>query len=99
MSDTTLGNMIGELEMIEADVPHDNSQRAALERDIKYAQRCHDTFAPVLIDELSPHTRTILSNLLAGRACPDVGVGPAYYASDVIIALGRKLEGQKRPNR
>lgn len=68
------------------DMPAD---RQALEKDFEYALRCRKTYAPVLVDELAPETRAFLSHALRGCACPIVPEGDAYYATDVIVALGR----------
>ena len=68
------------------DLPAD---RQALERDFEYALRCSETGIPVLVDKLTPSTGTFLRHALRGCACPVVPEGDAYYATDVIVALGR----------
>ncbi|MCA0943815.1 metallophosphoesterase [Salipiger pacificus] len=68
------------------DVPAD---RQALERDFEYALRCSETGVPILVDKLTPSTRAFLRHALRGCACPVVPEGDAYYATDVIVALGR----------
>ncbi|OCX65454.1 hypothetical protein BFP70_09425 [Thioclava sp. SK-1] len=67
----------------------------ALEWDYAYALRCHETYTPVLLDKLSPETCAILRFELAGCASPIVPEGDAYYAADVILALGRILAGSR----
>ncbi|WP_349295691.1 metallophosphoesterase (plasmid) [Thioclava sp. 'Guangxiensis'] len=67
----------------------------ALEWDYAYALRCHETYTPVLLDKLSPETCAILRCELAGCASPIVPEGDAYYAADVILALGRRLAGSR----
>ncbi len=63
--------------------------RQPLEQDFEYALRCSETGIPVLADKLTPSTRASLSHALRGCACPVVPEGDAYYATDVIVALGR----------
>ncbi|MBE9640668.1 metallophosphoesterase family protein [Salipiger mangrovisoli] len=68
-----------------------STDRQALEQDFEYALRCRETYAPVLVDKLSPETRASLRQALSGCACPIVPEGDAYYATDVIVVLGRTL--------
>ncbi|TNE64056.1 MAG: hypothetical protein EP336_16385 [Rhodobacteraceae bacterium] len=74
------------------DLPAD---RQALEQDFEYALRSSETGVPVLVDKLSPSTRTFLHRALRGCACPVVPEGDAYYATDVIVALGRTRPGSE----
>ena len=60
---------------------------------LKHALQFRESHAPVLVDELSPSTRAFLSHALRGCACLVVPEGDAYYATDVIVALGRKMAG------
>ena len=72
------------------DLPAD---RQALEQDFEYALRCSETGVPVLVDKLTPSTRAFLRHALRGCASPIVPEGDAYYATDVIVALGQPRSG------
>lgn len=65
------------------------ADRQTLGQDFEYALRCSETSVPVLVDKLTPETRALLRHALRGCACPVVPEGDAYYATDVIVALGR----------
>ncbi|MCE8472356.1 hypothetical protein LZ189_25525, partial [Rhodovulum sulfidophilum] len=74
------------------DLPAD---RQALEQDLEHALQCRESHAPVLVDELAPETRAFLRHALRGCACPIVPGGDAYYATDVIVALGPPRVGSE----
>ena len=71
------------------------ADRQALQQDFDYALRCSETGIPVLVDKLSPSTRAFLRHALRGCACPVVPEGDAYYATDVIVALGQTRPGSE----
>ncbi|MBL3597592.1 metallophosphoesterase [Rhodovulum sulfidophilum] len=71
------------------------ADRQALEQDLEHALQCRESHAPVLVDELAPSTRAFLSHALRGCACPIVPEGDAYYATDVIVALGQTRPGSE----
>ncbi|NDK35496.1 metallophosphoesterase family protein [Rhodovulum sulfidophilum] len=72
------------------------ADRQALQQDFEYALRCSETGVPVLVDKLTPETRALLRHTLRGCACPVVPEGDAYYATDVIVALGRAATPEPR---
>ncbi|MCE8440159.1 metallophosphoesterase [Rhodovulum sulfidophilum] len=74
---------------LDAQCSNEVRELPAVEQDFEYALRCSETGSPVLVDKLTPSTRAFLRHALRGRACPVVPEGDAYYAIDVIVALGR----------
>ncbi|RBO55112.1 hypothetical protein DSD19_00255 [Rhodovulum sp. BSW8] len=71
------------------------ADRQALEQDFEYALRCSETGVPVLVNKLAPETRAFLRHVLRGCASPIVPEGDAYYATDVIVALGQPRPGSE----
>lgn len=67
-----------------------------MEQDLIHALKCREAFAPVLVEELSPDAQAFLREHLNGCVCPVVPQGDAYFATDVILALGRKLRDSEQ---
>ncbi|GAA4227557.1 hypothetical protein GGQ68_004381 [Sagittula marina] len=72
------------------------ADRHVLEQDLEYALRCSEAGVPVLVDNLTPETRAFLRHALMGCASPIVPEGEGYYATDVIVVLGRAATPEPR---